>query len=251
LAEARREHPDSLSSQRWTATVRSTLVTTHGRTVLVDSGIGTSDRAYARALGTGGCLPDLLEEVGVARTDIDLVVITHVHADHVGWNLEGEGAIARAVFPKARYVIHPAAWAAAVSDAAHPEAGMRFFEENVGPLADLGVLDLAAGGVEVAHGVRLVDAPGHTPGHLLVHIESREEHALILGDAAVHPLQLTLPQAGFVFDEDPLQAAHSRRVIVEQALAHDALVTGAHFPGSGFGRLQSLGGRHVWREIAD
>ena len=180
------------------------------------------------------------------------MVITHPHADHVGWKIVdgGPSETTATTFPRARYVMHRDAWTGAVAESAHPFQGMRYFEESIAPLETLGVLDLVDGDAEVAPGVTLVDTPGHAPGHVVVEVTSRGNHALIVGDDAVHPLQLTLTHAGFFADGDPLTAAASRELVVERALGLDGVVTGAHFPGSGFGRLRRReDARVVWRDL--
>ena len=249
----RRDHPLSLGDGHWTATVRATLISSPGATVLVDTGIGSRERDYARALDTSGRLPDLLAALGTDPDDIDIVVITHPHADHVGWNLTtpAPDAPATPTFPSARYLLHHDAWSGALAESEHPFQGLRYFEENIAPLTALGVADLVDGDAVLAPGISLMDTPGHAPGHVVVHVQSCDEHALIVGDAAVHPLQLTLTHAGFFADTDPSVAATTRETLVERALDLDAVITGAHFPGSGFGRLhRHAHDRVVWHDLA-
>src|SRR6266849_3218874 len=86
------------------------LIRSRGRTILVDTGVGPSSLGMAKLFGTGGHLPDRLRSAGVSLQDIDTVMFTHLHPDHVGWNLQQEGGQYRPTFPRARYVAHRADW---------------------------------------------------------------------------------------------------------------------------------------------
>jgi glyoxylase-like metal-dependent hydrolase (beta-lactamase superfamily II) len=144
------------------------LIRSRGRTILVDTGVGPSSRGMAIWLGTGGHLPDQLRSAGVSPEDIDTVVFTHLHPDHVGWNLQEEGGQYRPTFPRARYVAHRADWDTvrrvevrqALADIAPA-----YVEQALMPLESLGVLELAEGDcIIISKEVTALHTPGHTPG---------------------------------------------------------------------------------------
>ncbi len=156
--------------------VGSYLIRSRGRTILVDTGVGPSSRGMATWLGTAGHLPDRLRSAGVSAEDIDTVVLTHLHPDHVGWNLQQEGGQYRPTFPRARYVAHRADWdtfrRVEVQQALAAMAGA-YVEQTLTPLESLGVLDLADGERILSEEVTALHTPGHTPGSLSLLVASR------------------------------------------------------------------------------
>ena len=127
---------------------------------------------------------------------VDLVVHTHLHVDHVGW----DGA-----FPNARYIMS--------EDSLAQRPHLR---HRVEPLRDAGLVVLLEAELDVASGVRLVPTPGHTPGHASVFIESEGEELVVLGDVVVHELQLADPDLVYVSDGDPELSAATRKQVLAQ-----------------------------------
>jgi glyoxylase-like metal-dependent hydrolase (beta-lactamase superfamily II) len=200
------------------------LVRTDAAVVLVDTGIGAVEHPFG---GSGGALPAELERAGVSPRAVDLVVVTHGHLDHVGGNV-GEGAPA---FPRARYVMSRADWEFWTSEeelATMSAAGAGAAREQLPPLAAAGVLDLVEGEAEVAPGVRVLPAPGHTPGHLAVEVAG---DVLYLTDALLHPLQAARPEWGHGLDEDRAEAAATLRTLLGRAASSGLPVAGAHVEG--------------------
>ncbi|WP_030881107.1 MBL fold metallo-hydrolase [Streptomyces sp. NRRL S-1868] len=206
--------------------------TAGGLRILVDTGIGNGkeranpawhdlDTDYLRRLTDAGFPPD----------SVDLVVLTHLHADHVGWNTRKENGTWVPTFPHARYLTSRTErgfWAGYAMDAARAQ----MFRDSVIPVEEAGLLDLVdvpAGGVEVAPGVRLVPTPGHTPGHVAVELTSRGRTALITGDCVHHPVQLAHPAIGACVDIDPEQSEATRRALLASLATTDTLVLGTHF----------------------
>lgn len=220
--------------------VGSYVVRSQGKTIIVDTGLGDKPR---EGYPTGGLLGNLAA-AGLKPEEIDLVVITHLHIDHVGWNTVRQGDALVPTFPSARYIIARPEW----EYFTNPEQAekLEYIQDSVLPLKDTGQLDL----VEVTHAVTseltLVPSPGHTPGHVCIAIVSGAERAMIIGDMAHHPVQMTETEWSVAFDLNPKQAAETRARIVGQMERDGAMVIGGHFPAPGIGRLVRMEGRRLW-----
>lgn len=195
------------------------LVRQRGSSVLVDTGLGASLHPFG---GEGGLLWEELTAAGQRPEDVEVVVISHGHLDHIG-GLVRDGAPA---FPRARYVVSSADWQLWTSEEAlgqMPEPAAAAARAQLPPLEAAGVLDRLDGENEVAPGVRVLPAPGHTPGHLAVEVKDAFLYAV---DALLHPLQVERPELGRGTDADPERAIATRRTILERA-SESGLVVGA------------------------
>ncbi|TQS27221.1 MBL fold metallo-hydrolase [Microbispora sp. KK1-11] len=192
--------------EEWVLHFHCFLVRAAGRTVLVDAGIGGVGSPATWAPLPGRLIGELAA-AGAAPADVDVVVLTHLHSDHMGGAVV-DGAPA---FPNARHLVQRAE----VEWAADPVR-----ELILDPLRDL--LDVVDGDVEPVPGVRVVHAPGHTPGHQIVEAGD----VIMSGDALHHPVQLADPAIRYVYDEDPDLAVRTRKDI----LARAAVLAPAHFP---------------------
>jgi glyoxylase-like metal-dependent hydrolase (beta-lactamase superfamily II) len=220
FATLREAFPAIHSDVAWWIPVNCVLLRNGGATVLVDTGVGPQPREF---------LPDpettLLEQL--TPDDVDVVVFTHLHIDHVGWT---------GSFPNARYVVHELDWKYFMSEASL--AQRPHLREKLQPLADR--FERVTGEVEVAPGVRAQPAPGHTPGHMIV----RTADAAVIGDLVAHELQVADPELVFVNDMDGAVAAATRARVVEE-LARDGLAVAAgHFRG--IGRFERAGKGFRW-----
>lgn len=199
------------------------LVRTDAAVVLVDTGLGAAQHPFG---GSGGGLPAELARVGVPPEAVDVVVVTHGHLDHIGGNVS-EGAPA---FPRARYVM-----SRPTGNSGHPRRSRhdvrrrrRRAREHLPPLAAAGVLDLVDGEQDVAPGIRIVPARGHTPGHLAVEVIGE---LLYLTDALLHPLQGARPELGHGLDEDPEAATATLRALLGRAAASGTPIACSHVEG--------------------
>jgi glyoxylase-like metal-dependent hydrolase (beta-lactamase superfamily II) len=172
---------------------------------------------------------------------VDLVVLTHLHVDHVGW-----AAVDRApFFGRARYAVSDVDWRFFATRAESDEV----FADKLAPLEQAGLLTLVElAGAEIAAGVAVRPTPGHTPGHISVEISGDKGRAFVLGDVAVHPIQLHDPRALYVFEEDAAAAAATRETVLPEIADRDVVVAAGHFPG-GLGRITTCGGGFAWRRI--
>ena len=234
------------SSGTWSSRVGCGLIRTPERNILVDTGVGPSSTAFSQFLHTNGRLPERLRALGVAESEIDVVFLTHLHADHVGWNVGAQDQ--RPTFPNARYIAPGADWEYCKWRLDNTPQNAGYIHENLIPLSEQGRLELIDEAAELTDGVRTVHTPGHTPGHMSVKVESGSGGgAWILGDAAAHPLQVTKPAHSYVFDVDPDLATETRSRVLDEAETEGATVGAPHFPEPGVGSLVREGGKRLWQ----
>ncbi len=211
----------------------SVAVRSGGRLIVVDTGIGPPD----------GTLMSDMAAKGVERDAVDLVVTTHIHPDHVGWNMSG----GRPTFPNARYLIPRADWEywtqPSIVEGAPHVGGQAL------PLEELDVLDLVDDGYAITDELTVVSTPGHTPGHISIAIVSAGRRGFILGDVAHSPVQAHYTELSPSFDIDPDLARQTRHRVLDRLERDGDLVSSGHFPDPGLGRFVREGGRRVWRGI--
>jgi glyoxylase-like metal-dependent hydrolase (beta-lactamase superfamily II) len=220
------------------------VIRTVGRTILVDTGIGPSlGRLGAMGMtGTAGLLPDSLRAIGLDPEAVDTVVLTHLHSDHIGWNVtEQPTGGFKPTFRLARYVVNEAELAVAET-----VAGKREAELQIRRLVASGHLRPVSAMHEIAPGVRMLPTPGHTPGHVSILIKDGQSGGVITGDAVHHPGELEQPDVVIPFDSDAVVATASRRMLVERIEAEGLTVMGGHFPGSQAGRIIRVESKRRW-----
>lgn len=201
------------------------LVRTGDRTILVDTGVGTIDNDKYH----GGRFLDSLRGLGVSPADVTDVVFTHLHFDHVGWATK-KGEV---VFANATYRVHRADWAHFVDSADADPGAVR----KLSPLT--GRLETFEADTTLAPGLGTRHVPGHTPGSTIFSVSSEGERALLLGDVAHSPVELTDPTWEAVFDLDPAAARRVRADVSDAAADGPDVIAAAHFP---FGRLVTADG---------
>ncbi|OKK16246.1 beta-lactamase [Streptomyces sp. CB00455] len=216
----------------------------NGLRVLVDTGIGNGkERANPAWHDLRTDFLEHLTGAGFPPDSVDLVILTHLHADHVGWNTRQVNGEWVPTFPNARYLTSRAErefWA--TYDMEEPREQM--FRDSVIPVEQAGLLstvDVPHEGAEITPGLRLIPTPGHTPGHVAVELTSQGETALISGDCVHHPVQLAHPVIGSCVDIDPRQSAATRRKLLRSLAGTDTLLLGTHFAPPTAGRVTAHG----------
>lgn len=218
--------------------IHALVVESAGKTIVVDTCMG-NDRVLPMDLGPlqTSFLADL--EKIVPREEVDLVVCTHLHFDHVGWNTMLVDGVWEPTFPNARYLFGRTEyehWTSGVEDV---NVDLR---TAVQPIIDAGLHELVESDHRLTSEVSLESTPGHTPGHFSVRIDSKGESAVITGDMVHHPVQLAEPTWGSHPDALPEQAVQTRRDFVKRYGDQPVLVIGTHFAGPGAGHIRLVDG---------
>jgi glyoxylase-like metal-dependent hydrolase (beta-lactamase superfamily II) len=221
--------------------INSFVVDTPGRRVLIDAGLGPG------LADTAGRLRDSLAEAGVTPESIDVVLLTHLHRDHVRGMADANG---NAIFPNAQVVMHEADrlfWTDEGEESRAPAFAKQYF-----PIARAALQPYAArtstfaASGEVVPGIEAVHAPGHTPGHTMYRIVSGDSSLLIAADIVHMPaLQFARPDWSIALDVDAEMALRTRCRVLDAAVADRELVTGMHFTFPNFGRFRRVGRGYV------
>ena len=214
-------------------------------TVVVDTCIG-NDKPRALLpdwnMRQGQYLDDLAR-VGVVREAVDIVLCTHLHVDHVGWNTMLVDGQWEPTFPQADYLFGRTEWA--FWEREEDPFGKEAKVDSILPIFEAGQAVLVDSDHQVAPGLQLIPTPGHTPGHVSVLVESKGERAVITGDLMHHPVQVARPQWQDIADVDQEQALRSRLAFLERFGDERTLVLGSHFATPTGGRLVRDGA--AWR----
>jgi len=228
----------------WTSPYICLVVKTGDHLVLVDTGAGSL------APTTGKFLQNLKAE-GITPEDIDTVILSHGHPDHIGGNTDAQGKL---TFPNARYVMWKGEWDFWTSEQAEQrldehvrEILLKFARENLPPIQ--GQVDLFDRETEIVPGIRAVAAPGHTPGHMALEISSKGEKLLCIADGVLHPIHLEHPEWHAAVDFDPKRVVATRRRLLDSVAARKVLVLAFHFPFPGLGRVVKKGEGWQWQPI--
>jgi glyoxylase-like metal-dependent hydrolase (beta-lactamase superfamily II) len=187
--------------------------------ILVDAGIGPAGSLAASWAPVPGRLPAELAAAGVDPAEVGAVVLTHLHSDHVGWAVLGDG---EPYFPNARYVVSRGDADAYAS--INPALGGRLLD----PLRAAGRLDLADGPTTLTSGVRIMPTPGHTPGHQSVLLDTPERPVLLTGDLLLHAVHLVEPGLSYAHDMDPAAARAMRWDVLRGLAGRDAVLATPH-----------------------
>ncbi|WNV85974.1 MBL fold metallo-hydrolase [Umezawaea sp. Da 62-37] len=212
------------------------LLRSEGRTILVDTGVG-NDKTRPAVPGWDHLRTDYLgnlERSGVRPEDVDLVVNTHLHVDHVGWNTRLRDGVWEPTFPNATYLMPKADfefWNPANNSAVAGGVNENVFEDSVAPVHANGQVRLWEDGHVIDANLRLEAAPGHTPGSSVLKLVSGTERALLAGDLVHSPLQVLEPGHNSCFCEDAEEARRTRGRLLGWAADQHALVLPAHFSG--------------------
>ncbi|MDF3293036.1 MBL fold metallo-hydrolase [Streptomyces silvisoli] len=247
LDEASWLRPDFADADVPRLASHSFAVESGGLRIVIDTGIGNAKpRANPAWNGLDTDFLKRLAAAGFPPESVDLVITTHLHTDHVGWNTRLVGEDWVPTFPNARYLTSRTEWdhwAATDLD----EARRQMFRDSVTPVRDAGqydLVDVPQQGREVAPGVFLVPAPGHTPGQVAVELRGSDRQALITGDSIHHPVQLSHPHVNSCVDIDPAQAVRTRGRLLDALADTDALLLGTHFPQPTAGTVRRDNGRY-------
>ncbi len=230
---------------RFLQSIHTFVVQAPGLTALVDTCVGNDKDRGGRPpfhmLRTG--FLDDLRTAGFPPESIDLVLCTHLHVDHVGWNTRLVAGRWVPTFPRARHLFARREWEH--WSAERDEAARRVMADSVAPIVDAGLADLVEMDHRISDEIWLEPTPGHTPGHVSVRLRSGGAEAVITGDLMHHPVQIAEPQWGSHFDSDVEQARKTRRAFCERYADGPVAVLGTHFHHPTAGRIVRHG--DTWR----
>jgi len=229
--------------------IHALVVETPSRKMLVDTCIG-NDKQRSIPNWTNLQLPFLedLSKAGYDRHDIDTVMCTHLHVDHVGWNTMLVDNEWIPTFPNARYLMGKKEyeyWDTADSD----ELNRGVMGDSVRPVFEAGLVDLVAMDHRICDELYFEATPGHTPGHISVHIESEGQQALITGDCIHHPCQIDMIEWSSSADYDKSEAEQTRRGLLEKYCDSDVLIVGTHFATPTAGYIKKNNGK-FWLDVS-
>lgn len=236
------------SWKEWISDNTCLAIKTGNHIVLVDTGSGTLEP-------TTGLLPQGLKNVGIEPKDIDIVIHTHAHPDHIGGNAFDKGR--KLGYPNARYFMGKGEYDFWMSN---PDLSHLKFPPKLEPLKKiilqfpldylppvLSQLNFIEHDMEIAPGIYAFETNGHTPGHMSVAVSSRGEELLVVGDALIMPINVEHPEWNACPDVLPQQAVSTRYKLLVRAAAGNGLVLGFHMPFPGLGRVISQDGAWKWQ----
>ena len=224
----------------------SLILTTPRSTILVDCCVGNDKERPSRPGWHKQNTPwlDKLLTLGLTPEDIDIVLCTHLHADHVGWNTRLIDGRWVPTFPNARYVFGRTEydyWEQACRE--HKgEAPLNHgcFDDSVLPVIEAGKAVLVDHDHQLETGIWLAPAPGHTPGNVIVHVQSQDQHAILTGDVMHSAIQLANPDLSSRFCLDPLTSRVTRHKLIETYADSNVTLLPAHFPTPTAGTIVRL-----------
>jgi glyoxylase-like metal-dependent hydrolase (beta-lactamase superfamily II) len=222
--------------------IQSYIVQTPHHNILVDTCVGNHKERPNRPFWhqkTDDTWEKNLAAAGFSVNDIDFVMCTHLHVDHVGWNTRLENGRWVPTFPKARYIFGEREFA--YWNAEHAKAPNPVIEDSVLPIVAAGRADLVSTDHAMNDHVRLTPTPGHTPDHYAVELGKGETIAVLSGDLIHSPLQARYPELSMRADSDQAQSAVTRRKFLECHCDTGRLMCTAHFPSPSTGHFTRWG----------
>jgi glyoxylase-like metal-dependent hydrolase (beta-lactamase superfamily II) len=243
------QHHFDLTSLDLLLSFHSFLVQSENHTILVDLCCGNDKNRPTRQAWhkRNGPFLDNLAKTGVQPRDIDFVMCTHLHADHVGWNTQLIDGAWVPTFPNAQYLFAEKEFTHWQGEhEANPPEPILYgaYIDSVLPVMESGQALLVKSNHDVGAGIRMEAAYGHTPGNVIIHIEDQEDHAILCGDAIHHPVQLAHPEWSTHFCSDPEQSQITRMAFLADYADTKTIILPAHFQAPDYGRIESDNNRY-------
>jgi glyoxylase-like metal-dependent hydrolase (beta-lactamase superfamily II) len=210
--------------------IHSLVVETPSRRIVIDTGLGNDKqgRNVPTWNNRNGPFLETMAAAGFAPDSIDTVLCTHLHVDHVGWNTRLVGGTWVPTFANARYLFGRTEYEHWRDHSETPDK-VAVFSDSVKPIVDAGKADLIASDAEVCEEITVIPTPGHSPGHMSIHIQSDGEEGLLTGDVAHHPCQMAHLDWSSTADSDPVQSAATRLKLFSRFADRPVLVIGGHY----------------------
>lgn len=258
--------PENISKIKWLtpsfadsngklkALVQGFLIRSDGKNILVDTGIGANKIRVDVPEWNNIASPFLkkLYEIVVREEDIDLVICTHLHMDHVGWNTKLVDGIWVPTFPRAKYLFcrnEFEYWKSKPSKEIQDDHAA--FEDSVMPVVNAELSELIGENDRIDKNIRVIPTPGHTPHHVSVVIESEGQRAIITGDFLHHPCQIARPEWSPPSDSDPEQSRETRGKALVEIADSETILIGSHFSETVAGYVKRRDKGFVFEEFAE
>lgn len=233
------------------STIQTWILKTPDKTIVIDtSGGNDKDRPLSprfHKLATD--FPARLRAAGVEPDRVDMVILTHLHVDHVGWNTRLDGDRWVPMFPNAEHVV--SAVELEVRDpkrgaAARPPGAWNTYNDSVAPILEAGLARIVEGTEVLAPGIELMPIPGHAPGQMGVRVRSEGKEAFFIADVMHNPIQIYYPEWNSKFCEDQDLARKTRARVLDDAADSGALILPGHFGPPHCGYVRRSGGGYVF-----
>jgi glyoxylase-like metal-dependent hydrolase (beta-lactamase superfamily II) len=210
--------------------IQSLVIETPSRRIVVDTGLGNDKQGRNVPTWNDRHDPflDTMTAAGFPPDSIDTVLCTHLHVDHVGWNTKLADGKWVPTFDKARYIFGKTEYEHWRDHSDAPDKAA-VFNDSVKPIVDAGKAELIASDAKLADEITMIPTPGHSPGHMSIHIRSDGEEGLLTGDVAHHPCQMAHLDWSSTADSDRIQSAATRRQLFARFADRPVLVIGGHY----------------------
>jgi glyoxylase-like metal-dependent hydrolase (beta-lactamase superfamily II) len=231
-------------AQRIIISSHSWLVRTRHHNILIDTCIGNDKtRAVPQASGLQTPYLERLASIGLSPDDIDFVMCTHLHIDHVGWNTRLIDGRWVPTFRNAKYLCGQAEfdYMSTLMGESDRDEERVYYNDSVLPVVEAGQMQFVGHHFEIDDSISMEHAPGHTPGHMAVRAASGGHAGLFIGDMLHSPIQILYPDVNSVFCADPSQAVATRRRYLDECAEHNHLLLPAHFGSPHIGRVRRAG----------
>jgi len=240
-----------IEAHRFPCIFQSFVVRHRKTTILIDTCIGNDKERpdFQLAHRLNNPYLDRLRAANCRPEDVDIVLCTHFHVDHVGWNTRLDNGRWVPTFPNARYIFSRDEYAryAPENRAAAPPPFLDIFEDSVLPVIQSGQAEFISGEQAVHELLTVFPAPGHTPGHIAIRAGRAHDTGVFLGDIIHNPIQIAQPDLNSSFCEDGEQARATRRKLLEEAAERQQLLIPGHFCAPHIGRVTAAGNGFVFR----
>ena len=231
------------------ALVQSFLIKSNGKNILVDTCNG-NNKNRPTCPAWGNLTTDFLSRLNevVNESNVDVVVSTHLHFDHVGWNTKLENNKLAPTFPNAKYLFVEEEYKYWESKPEKEVDDDKFaFDDSIIPIIKAGLGEFIKSDHKIDQNVSLISTPGHTPGHVSILIESQGKEAIISGDFIHHPCQLEHPEWTMGSDSLPDQALETRKQILNEVVDTETLFIGTHFANPVAGYVKRSGNSFTFK----